>query len=77
VASLCTARHTRAYFRDGTLPPTGTTCEPDERPFPGTQEPDLTEADRAILKKLIAYDNGLHGAPLSELARHKGPHSEP
>ena len=25
--SLCTLRHVRAYFRDGTMPPNGTTCD--------------------------------------------------
>ncbi|KAH6897261.1 TAP-like protein-domain-containing protein [Thelonectria olida] len=28
-ASTCTARHVRAYFQHGTLPPPGTECDPD------------------------------------------------
>ncbi|OCH85906.1 hypothetical protein OBBRIDRAFT_797713 [Obba rivulosa] len=31
--SLCTVKHVRAYFRDGTLPPDGTVCQPDVTPF--------------------------------------------
>ncbi|KAE8343267.1 hypothetical protein BDV24DRAFT_33957 [Aspergillus arachidicola] len=34
-ASLCTAKATRAYFMDGTLPEPGTKCEIDTTPFSG------------------------------------------
>ncbi|KAH9840062.1 alpha/beta-hydrolase [Rhodofomes roseus] len=34
--SLCTAKHVRAYFENGTLPDEGTVCEVDELPFVGT-----------------------------------------
>lgn len=33
--SLCTARHVRAYFVDGTVPEEGMVCEVDELPFVG------------------------------------------
>ncbi|KAH9895109.1 alpha/beta-hydrolase [Cubamyces lactineus] len=33
--SLCTAKHIRAYFEDGTLPDPGTVCEVEELPFIG------------------------------------------
>ena len=33
--SLCTARHVRAYFENGTLPEEGAECEVDELPFIG------------------------------------------
>ncbi|OCH84673.1 hypothetical protein OBBRIDRAFT_763985 [Obba rivulosa] len=31
--SLCTVKHVRAYFRDGSLPPEGTICQPSVTPF--------------------------------------------
>ena len=33
--SLCTAKHIREYFVNGTLPEDGATCEVDELPFVG------------------------------------------
>ncbi|KAH9922870.1 TAP-like protein-domain-containing protein [Epithele typhae] len=33
--SLCTAKHVRAYFNDGTMPAEGATCEADVLPFVG------------------------------------------
>jgi len=36
--SACTARHVRAYFRDGVLPDKGTVCEADHTIFPPEEE---------------------------------------
>lgn len=36
--SLCTAKHVRAYFVNGTLPEEGATCDVDELPFVGAVE---------------------------------------
>ncbi|KAI0917846.1 hypothetical protein AcV5_002682 [Taiwanofungus camphoratus] len=46
--SLCTAKHVRAYFLNGTLPEEGTVCEPDELPFVGVvnrEETDIMSTD--------------------------------
>ena len=33
--SACAAKHIRAYFEDGTVPPEGTVCDPDVLPIVG------------------------------------------
>jgi len=43
--SLCTAKHVRAYFQSGALPPKGTVCEVDELPFIGN----VTHGDVGML----------------------------
>lgn len=50
--SLCSAKHIRAYFANGSLPEEGTVCEVDELPFVGKVEQSLAAAltaDDAIL----------------------------
>ena len=37
--SLCTAKHVRRYFEEGTLPDDGTVCDVDELPFVGKRDP--------------------------------------
>jgi len=36
-ASLCTAKHVRAFFLDGSLPPSETICEIDDDFFPSSE----------------------------------------
>ncbi|PCH44433.1 alpha/beta-hydrolase [Wolfiporia cocos MD-104 SS10] len=53
--SLCTAKHLRAYFENGTLPKEGTVCEPDELPFVGTVNHDvhaMSTEDKELLDAL-------------------------
>jgi len=55
--SLCTAKHIRAYFREGTLPAAGTACEVEELPFIGEVENDvkvLSSEDVELLEALRA-----------------------
>ncbi|KAF7977281.1 hypothetical protein HWV62_606 [Athelia sp. TMB] len=55
--SLCTAKHVRAYFANGTMPQDGATCEPDELPFVGKVRNDaqvLEEGDRELLETLTS-----------------------
>lgn len=53
--SLCTARYVQDYFRNGTLPPEGTTCKPS-RDIPGfdgdTIDPILTEEEEELLSNM-------------------------
>jgi hypothetical protein len=50
--SNCTAEVLRAYFADGTLPPTGTVCKTTYPPFPGN----ITEtlSDEIMLDSFFA-----------------------
>lgn len=54
--SLCTAKHLRAYFEDGTLPEDGTVCEVDELPFIGKVDGEAFDAmsteDKELLESL-------------------------
>jgi len=54
--SLCTAKHLRAYFENGTLPEEGTVCEVDELPFVGKVNSEKVNAmsveDRELLDAL-------------------------
>jgi pimeloyl-ACP methyl ester carboxylesterase len=55
--SLCTAKHIRAYFGEGTLPAAETTCEVEELPFIGKVENDvklLSREDAELLEALRA-----------------------
>ncbi|KZS95703.1 alpha/beta-hydrolase [Sistotremastrum niveocremeum HHB9708] len=54
--SLCTAKHVRGYFRDGTLPSNGTVCETAEHIFP----PD--NASLVPMKTLSADEEALYEA---------------
>jgi hypothetical protein len=62
VASLCTARHVRAYLADGRLPAVGTVCEADEPAFAEAPPAGLAPADRAVYDALVAFGRGPHGA---------------
>lgn len=54
--SICTAKHIRVYFRDGTLPEDGTVCGVDELPFIGeVAGSDVSEDDRKLLDTLKAF----------------------
>lgn len=53
-ASMCYVWTIQSYFSDGTLPPPGTICEPDQPPFP---MPDsranlLSEDDARVLDSM-------------------------
>ncbi|KAF2153667.1 hypothetical protein K461DRAFT_311754 [Myriangium duriaei CBS 260.36] len=49
--SLCTAKHIRKYFTDGTLPPTGTVCQTDVAPFTNESFEDaFTSLNGSIMK---------------------------
>ncbi|KAI0744294.1 TAP-like protein-domain-containing protein [Daedaleopsis nitida] len=63
--SLCTARHIRAYFVDGTLPEEGATCEVDELPFVGKRGAvrALTAEDEELLEAMRDLA-GLGGMPV-------------
>lgn len=57
--SLCTAKHVRAYFQNGTLPAIGTVCEVDVLPFIGNvthsggdEVSALEEEDRVLLEAM-------------------------
>ncbi|KZT09845.1 alpha/beta-hydrolase [Laetiporus sulphureus 93-53] len=53
--SVCTAKHLRAYFENGTLPEDGTMCEVDELPFVGVVEDRvnaMSVEDRGLLEAL-------------------------
>lgn len=54
--SLCTARHVRAYFENGTLPEEGTECEVDELPLVGpvghASQGNLVAEDLELLEAL-------------------------
>lgn len=54
--SLCTAKAVRAYFVNGTLPETGTVCEPEELPFVGKGDrlKSLSKEDAELLEALDA-----------------------
>ena len=49
--NLCIARYVRKYFQTGEMPPEGTVCEANERPFVGvTKQPD--ENEEALFEQL-------------------------
>jgi len=51
--SLCTVKAIRAYFQTGALPTAGTICSPEELPFLGKIERDLSalsEEDESLLE---------------------------
>ncbi|KAH9943796.1 alpha/beta-hydrolase [Amylocystis lapponica] len=53
--SICTAKHVRTYFENGTLPEEGTVCEVDELPFVGSvhsQVEAMSVEDRELLDAL-------------------------
>lgn len=56
--SLCTAKHIRAYYENGTIPEEGTVCEVDELPFIGQVGGEKIAAmsveDRELLESLRA-----------------------
>jgi hypothetical protein len=58
--SLCTAKHVRAYFQDGTVPTNGTVCEADIAPFQATSrifeniESEDQELRAALLKLALS-----------------------
>lgn len=56
--SLCTAKHVRAYFVNGSLPEEGTVCEVDELPLVG----DVDSGGHATQRVLSAEDAGLLSA---------------
>ncbi|KAF8579923.1 alpha/beta-hydrolase [Ramaria rubella] len=47
--SLCTAKITRDYFKDGTLPEEGHICPLDETPFPDPESASIFSAEDTIL----------------------------
>ena len=49
--NLCMARHVRAYIQTGKLPPKGTLCEANERPFIGITKP-AEKGEEALLDQL-------------------------
>ena len=56
--SLCTAKHVRAYFINGTLPEEGATCEVDELPLVGPTARALSAEDQELLeswRSLVDY----------------------
>jgi hypothetical protein len=53
--SLCTARFVRRYFEDGELPPNGTVCEADMKPF-GHVEVGGEEEVMAALRELGKWE---------------------
>ncbi|KAF7550422.1 hypothetical protein G7046_g8019 [Stylonectria norvegica] len=54
-ASTCTARHIRAYFQNGTLPPDGTECEPDYKLF------ELPDAEEAMAQQMGELESAVWG----------------
>ncbi|KAI0645976.1 alpha/beta-hydrolase [Trametes meyenii] len=52
--SLCTAKHVRAYFENGTLPEPGTVCEVEELPFVGSVQSmrEMSVEDAGLLESL-------------------------
>ncbi|RPD54765.1 alpha/beta-hydrolase [Lentinus tigrinus ALCF2SS1-7] len=68
--SLCTAKHVRRYFEEGTLPEEGTICDADELPLVGKRDTKglhalrsedalLLEASRGLAEDLPVYRRGL------------------
>ncbi|OBZ70732.1 hypothetical protein A0H81_09435 [Grifola frondosa] len=57
--SLCTAKHVRAYFENGTLPKEGTVCEVDELPFVGAVGAEKVSAMSAEDMELLDALRGL------------------
>lgn len=49
--NLCMARYVRRYFQTGKMPPEGTVCEVNERPFIGVTEPP-GEGEEALFELL-------------------------
>ena len=49
--NVCMARHVRAYIQTGKLPPEGTLCEANERPFIGVTKP-AEKGGEALLEQL-------------------------
>ncbi|KAI0645977.1 alpha/beta-hydrolase [Trametes meyenii] len=65
--SLCTAKHVRAYFMNGTLPEPGTVCEVDELPFVGSAKDvrAMSAEDAELLDALkgLSTEVPMFGAP--------------
>ena len=59
--SLCTAKHIREYFVNGTLPGEGTTCEVDELPFVGKVGDEVVRALTAEDEELLEAMRDLAG----------------
>ncbi|TDL14566.1 hypothetical protein BD410DRAFT_833037 [Rickenella mellea] len=55
--SLCTAKHIREYFRNGTMPPTGTICNVESSIFGGPPQLNTWNAED---QELIRALDGLH-----------------
>ncbi|CUS09197.1 unnamed protein product [Tuber aestivum] len=64
--SLCTAKHIRRYFETGEVPPTGTVCEADMKPFIGAGDvvKTMSAEDKELLKVLEELAMGLKLKPL-------------
>ncbi|KAK5062512.1 hypothetical protein LTR84_004585 [Exophiala bonariae] len=60
--SLCTAKAVRKYFQTGLLPPVGTICQPDIRPFnlQGDGLKDLSTKDSELLDVLKQIAKTMH-----------------
>ena len=50
--SLCMAHHIRTYFQTGDLPPPGTICDDNEKPFLGVTKRGKKPDDEALLEQL-------------------------
>ncbi|KAI1785888.1 alpha/beta-hydrolase [Ganoderma leucocontextum] len=59
--SVCTAKHVRAYFEEGTLPAEGTVCEPDVLPLVGRVSgvQARSEEDERLLEALRGLTKGV------------------
>lgn len=49
--NLCMARYIRQYFQTGEMPPEGTMCEVNEKPFIGITKPP-EKGEEALLEHL-------------------------
>ena len=54
--NLCLAQHVRKYIQTGKLPPEGTLCEANERPFLGVTKP-AGKGEEALLEQLRWHAN--------------------
>jgi len=63
--SLCTAKYVRRYFETGEVPPPGTICEADMKPFIGAGDAvkAMGAEDRELLKALEKLATGLKPRP--------------
>ena len=52
--NLCMARYIRNYFQTGEMPPEGTVCEVNERPFIGVTKPP-EENEEALFEQLRSH----------------------